>query len=88
MTAANFSLLPAQTDQPNFYPPADPVPNIAQEMAKISRAVQNLNGAIKELPKKFAVGKGMQLTERQRKLLLDFEVLNRAERHLEILQKF
>jgi hypothetical protein len=34
------------------------------------------------------VGKGMQLTERQQKLLLGFEVLNRAEQRVEILQKF
>ena len=30
----------------------------------------------------------MQLTERQQKLLLGFEVLNRAEQRVEILQKF
>lgn len=78
---------PEQT--PNYYPQQiDPLQNISQETAKISRAVQNLNGTIKELLEKFAVGKGMQLSERQQKLLLGFEVLNRAEQRLEILQKF
>jgi len=40
------------------------------------------------LLEKLTVGKGMQLTERQQKLLLGFEVLNRAEQRVEILQKF
>jgi predicted nucleic acid-binding Zn-ribbon protein len=34
------------------------------------------------------VGKGLQLSERQQKLLLGFEALNRAEQRVEILQKF
>lgn len=86
----------AQTVQPertssqaNSYPPqADPLQNISQEIAKISKSVQNFNNGIKELLEKLMVGKGMQLTERQQKLLLGFEVLNRAEQRVEILQKF
>lgn len=79
--------LPAET-QPNYYPQIDPLQNISQETAKISKAVQALNSAFKELLEKFTVGKGMQLSDRQQKLLLGYEVLNRAETRLEILQKF
>jgi len=76
------------TGQTNYYPQADPLQNISQEITKISKSVQNFNNGIKELLEKLMVGKGMQLTERQQKLLLGFEVLNRAEQRLEILQKF
>lgn len=86
--AANFSILSAQTNQPNYNSPTDPLQNISQEITKISKSVQNFNTGIKELLEKFAVGKGMQLTERQQKLLLGYEVLNRAEQRLEILQRF
>lgn len=89
---ANFSTSIAQTNQPtpsensNYYPQSDPLQNISQETAKISKSVQSLNNSIKELLEKFMVGKGMQLTERQQKMLLGFEVLNRAEQRLDILQ--
>ncbi|MCY7375298.1 MAG: hypothetical protein LH472_04920 [Pyrinomonadaceae bacterium] len=92
---ANFSVLSAQTNQPartdnqsNYYPQTDPLQTISQEITKISKSVQNLNGSIKELLEKLAGGKGMQLTARQQKLLLGYEILNRAEQRLEILQKF
>ena len=70
------------------YPSPDPLQTISQEITKISKSVQTFNTNVKELLEKFMVGKGMQLTERQQKLLLGFEVLNRAEQRLEILQKF
>lgn len=92
---ANASGTIAQTVQPdrtsgqtNYYPPPDPLQNISQEITKISKSVQNFNNGIRELLEKLMVGKGMQLTERQQKLLLGFEVLNRAEQRVEILQKF
>lgn len=93
--SANILQASAQTVQPtppdsqaNYYPQSDPLQNISQETAKISKSVQSLNSTIKELLEKFAVGKGMQLSERQQKMLLGFEILNRAEARLEILQKF
>ena len=92
---ANASGTIAQTVQPdraggqtNYYPPADSLQNISQEITKISKSLQNFNNNIKELLENLMVGKGMQLTERQQKLLLGFEVLNRAEQRVEILQKF
>ncbi len=66
----------------------DPLQNISQQVNSISKSINSLNNSIKELLEKFAVGKGMQLSERQQKLLLGFEVLNRVEQRLEILQKF
>jgi uncharacterized protein YukE len=75
-------------NQTNYYPQGDTLQNISQEITKISKSVQNFNNGIKELLEKLMVGKGMQLTERQQKLLLGFEVLNRAEQRVEILQKF
>ncbi len=78
-----------QTNSPaNSYPQADPLQNISQEITKISKSVQAFSKDIQELLEKFMVGKGMQLNARQQKLLLGFEVLNRAEQRLEILQKF
>ncbi len=88
-TLASVSSLFAQTNpQTNSFPQTDPLQNISQEITKISRSVQAFNKGIQELLEKFMVGKGMQLNERQQKLLLGFEVLNRAEQRLEILQKF
>ena len=79
----------AQTNpQTNSFPQTDPLQNISQEITKISKSLQVYNKGIQELLEKFMVGKGMQLNERQQKLLLGFEVLNRAEQRLEILQKF
>ncbi len=95
LTLTAFFAVSAQTQpplspdrQPNYYSQTDPMLNISQEITKISKSVQTLNDSIKDLLEKFAVGKGMQLTARQQKLLLGFEVLNRAEQRLEILQKF
>jgi len=76
------------TDSRQNFPSPEPIQNISQEITKISKSVQTLNSGIKQLLEKFMVGKGMQLSERQQKLLLGFEVLNRAEQRLEILQKF
>lgn len=92
---ASGSVLFAQTkssdasNNPTYYnQQIDPLQNISQEITKISKSVQSFNQNIKELFEKMLVGKGMQLTERQQKLLLGFEVLNRAEQRVEILQKF
>lgn len=92
---ANVQYLFAQTNQPAgtvnqpyYNQQVDPLQNISLEITKISRSVQNLNNSIKEWSEKFLGGKSSQFTERQQKLLLGFEVLNRAEQRVEILQKF
>jgi len=90
-TLASVSGLFAQTPQTEritVQTNPDPLQNISQEITRISKSVQSFNKGIQELLEKLMVGKGMQLNERQQKLLLGFEVLNRAEQRLEILQKF
>lgn len=74
---------------PNQFPPAaNPMENISSEITKISKSLQTFNKRIKDLLDQFALNKGSQLNEKQQKLLLGFEILNRAEQRLEILQKF
>jgi len=65
----------------------DPVVNISNELAVISKSVQTLNKRLKEFFDKFSSNQGLQLTDKQQKLLLAFEILNRAEQRLAILQK-
>lgn len=62
--------------------------NISLEVAKISKSMATFNKRLKEFLDQFAPGKGNQINERQQKLLLGFEILNRAEQRLEVLQKF
>ena len=89
---ANVCVTYGQNDQSNRpgFPQtqSDPLQNISQEITKISKSVQVLNANIKDLLERTQVGKGLQLSEKQQKILLAFEVLNRAEQRLEILQKF
>ncbi len=62
--------------------------NISLEVAKISKSMATFNKRLKEFLDQFALSKGNQINERQQKLLLGFEILNRAEQRLEVLQKF
>lgn len=89
----NVSTLSAQEIQnPNSpVPAAQPVnvfDNISLEITKISKSLTSFNKRLKDLLDQFALNKGNYLNERQQKLLLGFEILNRAEQRLEILQKF
>lgn len=64
------------------------IDNISQEITKISKSLDTFNKNMKDFMERFALRNGNQLTERQQKLLLGFEILNKAEQRLEILQKF
>lgn len=66
----------------------NPIDNISSEITKISKSLQTFNKRIKDLLDQFALNKGSQLNDKQQKLLLGFEILNRAEARLVILQKF
>lgn len=80
---------PDKTDGNQIQPPsANSIDNISVEITKISKSLQTLNKRVKDLLDQFALNKGSQLNEKQQKLLLGFEILNRAETRLEILQKF
>jgi len=65
---------------------SDPVVNISNDLSKISKSVQTLNKRFKEFFDIFSSNQGLQLSEKQQKLLLAFEILNRAEQRLAILQ--
>ncbi|MBA3334212.1 MAG: hypothetical protein H0T08_01240 [Acidobacteria bacterium] len=64
----------------------NPAENISAELTKVSRSLQtfnkNFNAFLERLPQ------GVKFSEKQQNLLLAFEILNRAEQRLEILQKF
>lgn len=62
--------------------------NISEEITKISKSIETFNKNMKAFMERFALSSGNQLTDRQKKLLLGFEILNKAEQRLEILQKF
>ncbi len=62
--------------------------NISLETTKISKSLATLNKRLKDFLEQSTFSKNSPLNERQQKLLLGFEILNRAEQRLEILQKF
>lgn len=72
----------------NYTPSYNSIDNISSELTKISKSVQTLNERMKEFLDKFGKIGGVSLSEKQQKLLLGFEVLNRAETRLATLQKF
>ena len=64
------------------------IENISQEITKISRSLETFNKNVKAFMEQFALTNGNQLSEKHQKLLLGFEILNKAEQRFEILQKF
>lgn len=79
---------PAENQNQAAQPLLNPMDNISSEITKISKSLQTFNKRIKDLLDQFATTRGSQLNEKQQKLLLGFEILNRSEQRLEILQKF
>lgn len=76
-----LSTSPNQSMEPN-----NPFESISAELATVSKSLQtfnkNFNAFLERLPQK------LKFNEKQQNLLLGFEILNRAEQRLEILQKF
>lgn len=72
----------------NFELSVNHLETISRDLSNISKSVQTLNEGMKEFLNKFGKIGGVNLTEKQQKLLLGFEVLNRAELRLATLQKF
>jgi len=69
------------------YPqPQNPMEVVANELVKVSRSVDELNNKMKNFSETFSSNQGLRLTERQQKLLMAFEFLNRAEQRLLSLQ--
>jgi uncharacterized protein YoxC len=73
----------AAQNQPSYQ-----MDNISQEITKISKTLETFNKNMKAFMERFALTNGNQLSEKHQKLLLGFEILNKAEQRLEILQKF
>jgi hypothetical protein len=65
----------------------DPMQNISIETSRISRSVEALNRNWKTFFDTFSTNQGLQLTERQQKLIMALEVLNRIEQSLANMQR-
>lgn len=81
----------AQTNQPVAPPePAvqspNPVENISAELVKVSKSLQVFNKNFKAFLERLP--QSIKFSEKQQNLLLGFEILNRAEERVQILQKF
>lgn len=60
---------------------------IATDLQRIARQLENLNKDIVKAYSNISSSLGLSLTESQQKLLVSFEILNRAELRLSYLQK-
>lgn len=69
------------------YRSSDPIENISSELSRITRAVEALNRSWAKFTETFSTNQGLQLTERQQKLILALEVLNRTEVSLANMQR-
>ncbi len=78
---------PVDPNQPPVYRSAEPMDNIANDMSRITRAVETLSKNWGEFIKVFSTNQGLQLNDRAQKLLLALEVLNRVEVSLANMQK-
>ncbi|MEO8073611.1 MAG: hypothetical protein ABI891_02120 [Acidobacteriota bacterium] len=81
--AQNSQLNPV--NQQPIQPPIS-IENISVELTNVSKSLQTFNKNFKAFLEKLP--QGIQFSENQQNLLLSFEILNRAEQRLEILQKF
>lgn len=62
-----------------MYRSNDPVENISNDVARMTKAVEALSRSWGEFTKTFSSNQGLRLDERERKLILALEVLNRLE---------
>ncbi|MGI8639603.1 MAG: hypothetical protein ACR2MG_06575 [Pyrinomonadaceae bacterium] len=81
--AQNNPPMPAP-GQPNQ--PQNSIENISAELTKVSKSLQIFNKNFKAFLE--TLPQGIKFSDKQQNLLLAFEILNRAEQRLEILQKF
>jgi hypothetical protein len=61
---------------------------ISRDMSGITKSIDELNKNLKSFFESFSSNQGLQLSERQQKMLLAFEILNRTEQRVATLQKF
>jgi hypothetical protein len=72
---------------PQAVPEPGPMDDISSNVAKIANSIEGLKKNWGEFFKSFSTNQGLQLTERQQKILLALEVLNRCEQRIANLQK-
>jgi hypothetical protein len=65
----------------------DPVGSISTDVSRIANSMEGLKRNWTEFFKAFSTNQGLQLNERQQKILLALEVLNRGEQRIANLQK-
>lgn len=66
---------------------ADPMQNISNDTANISRALNTLNQNWRAFFESFTSNQGLKMSDKQQKILFAFEILNRSEQSLAGLQK-
>ncbi len=71
---------------PNFRS-SDPMENMSNDISRITRAVETLSRNWTRFIETFSTNQGLQLSEKQQKLILALEVLNRVEVSLANMQK-
>ncbi len=78
----------AQTNQVNNPPiqPSNSFNQISADLTKVSKSLQVFNKNFKSFLE--ILPQGIKFSEKQQNFLLAFEVLNRAEQRVQILQKF
>lgn len=81
-----FIAAPAQNPQ-TIYRSPDPMVNIATDLNTISRSVDSLSKLMKSFVDKFQKVGGLNMTEKQQKLVMGMELLTRTEQRVLILQQ-
>ncbi len=74
-----------QTDVPQY---ADPMANISIEMTRVSRNVEELTQQLKSFVEKFEKVGGLNMTEKQQRLILGMELLVRTEQRITEWQRY
>jgi hypothetical protein len=84
-SASAQAVTPGYAGQPP--PSLDPIANISIELTNISRSVQTLSERLKMFVDKFEKVGGLNLNEKQQRLIMGLEVLVRSEQRVATLQK-
>lgn len=88
MGLATFTPIQAQLSQSApAYNPNDPLTRISDDVARTAKAVEALARSWGEFTRTFSSNQGLQLDERQQKLILALEVMNRLEVSMANMQK-
>src|SRR5215212_223613 len=75
------------TPAPGDYRIPEMISGMSGNLSRIANSVDKLSGNWKAFFDSFSTNQGLRLSERQQKLLLSFEILNRSEQRLANLQK-